>query len=394
MSIIKKLIRYFNDLKIEHKHNKRDKEFSSLWEYGTKALFDDLRDTTYSYPVVSFTIENIEHIDGYFLGYMGKNSVTHFKIKECPGWKFAIWWYPERIKDKNEEHNDYIPGEFFAQFELDIDKFKPSRSCFISKVKLFIEKDNKHVLDIGNGKCWVNYIATEPELAWYRNYYDIDYSNEQHVTRQKARQEYKKHIKWHEQNKQDKESLVKKSAEFIIEYVVPYFCNDEKVVVTYRPNMSPMFSIYTLYMNENYGEAGHHYSIVDIEEDEDGNRIVKDRYQKFIVDKYQKWKEDTLKELPTLHNIWVLNNCFSVLGKESYDHLINNSNVNEKALPMDAVDFNAKDFDSKTTPVIYNTIIFMNNGDNTSYLNENYVTKEFNDRLEKDGLGVPSEFED
>ena len=49
---------------------------------NTEALFKEL----------PYSIEDIEYLDGYFIFGFGTNSVVHFHIKECPGWKFGIWW--------------------------------------------------------------------------------------------------------------------------------------------------------------------------------------------------------------------------------------------------------------------------------------------------------------
>lgn len=54
---------------------------SEVYKANTEALFKELH----------YSIEDIEYLDGYFLFGFGTNSVIHFHIKECPGWKFGIW---------------------------------------------------------------------------------------------------------------------------------------------------------------------------------------------------------------------------------------------------------------------------------------------------------------
>ena len=55
---------------------------SEIYKANTEALFKEL----------PYSIEDIEYLDGYFIFGFGTNSVVHFHIKECPGWKFGIWW--------------------------------------------------------------------------------------------------------------------------------------------------------------------------------------------------------------------------------------------------------------------------------------------------------------
>ena len=64
---------------------------------------------------------DVKHGNGYFIFDHGKDMVVHFHIKELKGWLFGIWW---DMEDKNKL-------EFFTQYEKNIDKFKPSASCFV-----------------------------------------------------------------------------------------------------------------------------------------------------------------------------------------------------------------------------------------------------------------------
>ena len=88
----------------------------------TKNLFEAISCEFDTYNK-SITISNIEYRNGYFLFYMGKNSVVHFDIDELPEWKFGVWW--KVPKDKNIST---IKGTLFAQLADGIDKFKPTNS--------------------------------------------------------------------------------------------------------------------------------------------------------------------------------------------------------------------------------------------------------------------------
>ena len=68
---------------------------------------------------------NINFADGYIVEH-GKNSVVDFKIKGLDGWIFGAWIL------ENEQKEKYL--QVFCQYEMFIDKFKPSRGDFNIKV--------------------------------------------------------------------------------------------------------------------------------------------------------------------------------------------------------------------------------------------------------------------
>lgn len=111
---------------------------------------------------------DVEYHNNYFIFDHGKNHIVHFHIKECKGWKFGIWW--------NQEQDGVF--DFFAQYEKNIDKFKPSASTFVEEDKTldgldfcidiikFIHK-RKYVafhFDMHWSSDWTNYIT--PFGAW------------------------------------------------------------------------------------------------------------------------------------------------------------------------------------------------------------------------------------
>lgn len=104
-------------------------------------------------------IRNMKFRDDYFIFEMGKDTVCHFEVKGCHGWKFGIWLDTDSIENKN----NYLYGKdqyimFFAQHKRNIDKFKPSYSHYqqsLSKEEFnAVLKDSHfslsmyHILDI------------------------------------------------------------------------------------------------------------------------------------------------------------------------------------------------------------------------------------------------------
>lgn len=103
--------------------------------------------------------------DGYFIFRHGKGMCVQFRIKQCKGWLFGIWW---SLKEK-----DTI--DFFAQYEKDIDKFKPSCSqlsiCDVPIVcysDMWTNGPDKVIKAVKNtGLCdMINYIRYHKYRAW------------------------------------------------------------------------------------------------------------------------------------------------------------------------------------------------------------------------------------
>ena len=92
-------------------------------------MFDIIKD-------YGFRPYDIKYGNGYFICDRGEDSIIHFKIRGCRGWKFGIWVNSEYLNEENrkEEPDTYGDGykviSLFAQYEKDIDKFKPSASAF------------------------------------------------------------------------------------------------------------------------------------------------------------------------------------------------------------------------------------------------------------------------
>lgn len=99
-----------------------------------------------------FTPIDVQYLRGYFIFEFGEDMVVHFRLKECKGWLFGIWW------DVDESKYD-----FFAQYEKNINKFKPSDSSFVEK-SIWFEEDAP-LGYCADGIC--QFIKKHPLKAWY-----------------------------------------------------------------------------------------------------------------------------------------------------------------------------------------------------------------------------------
>ncbi len=87
---------------------------------------------------------DIEYGNGYFIFEMGDDSVAHFRVKGVmKHWKFGIWIQSEYLDTPDEEKDKYPMVSIFAQYDTQIDKFKPSRSelCVEYKASEWTEKN-------------------------------------------------------------------------------------------------------------------------------------------------------------------------------------------------------------------------------------------------------------
>lgn len=86
---------------------------------------------------IGFKPYDIKYGNGYFIFDMGEDGVVHFNIRGLYGWKFAMWINTNKNELVSEDDKiEYNALQFFAQHKDNIDKFKPSRSCFLVEYKL------------------------------------------------------------------------------------------------------------------------------------------------------------------------------------------------------------------------------------------------------------------
>lgn len=121
----------------------------------TNQLFEHLKSQNY-------TIATEDYGNGYFIFDYGPNTVIHFRLKETPGWLYGVWWSFK----VNKEGIISIVGEFFAQYEEEIDKFKPSASYYGCDMLSLVAADGSICLDEGDVVSIINFICDHPYRAW------------------------------------------------------------------------------------------------------------------------------------------------------------------------------------------------------------------------------------
>lgn len=143
---------------------------------AAEALFDAIRSN-------GFNIVDVIYMDGYFIFGHGTNSVVHFYIDKCPGWRFGMWM----------EHADKtsVRAQIFAQYEDIIDKFKPSASSYCECIRIELGEHPMCYSADTLAMSMVYYISSHPELAWYRDLHFVDYNTE-YVSEETAKEEFTK----------------------------------------------------------------------------------------------------------------------------------------------------------------------------------------------------------
>lgn len=123
----------------------------------TNQLFEHLKSQNY-------TITTEKYGDGYFIFDYGPNTVVHFRLKETPGWLYGIWW---RLSvNKDDTNTARISGDFFAQYEDEIDKFKPSASYYECSMSSLVAADGSICLEERDVVSIINFIRDHPYRAW------------------------------------------------------------------------------------------------------------------------------------------------------------------------------------------------------------------------------------
>lgn len=142
----------------------------------------------------SFTATNIDYDnDEYYKDGYDPHRYIEFSIKELPMWRFGIWFLdPEQYDNKKAGYKYFFKGTLFAQVEQFCDKFKPSRSSFVTE---FIYNP-KHTVEFSDGTSELveedissNYeiqktlvfMLEQPALAFCRDVCFWDYNIEYHT---------------------------------------------------------------------------------------------------------------------------------------------------------------------------------------------------------------------
>jgi hypothetical protein len=169
---------------------------AEVYKQATEVVFEGLKER---FPF-SLNITDVEYLDGYFIFGHGTNSVVHFHIEETPGWKYGLWWSPisntteagEEEDENSEYYTDRLRGELFAQYEEEIDKFKPSASMVAETFTLYLPAPASN-LTWGFAED-IKFIHDEPYLAFYREMHYTDF-NREYVSRAKAKAYFERHYK-------------------------------------------------------------------------------------------------------------------------------------------------------------------------------------------------------
>ena len=178
---------------------------------------------------------DIEYLSGYYIFGHGTNSVAHFHIDECPGWKFGIWW------NVPKEGQSFITGIFFTQFEEAIDKFKPSASQICRNITIYPDECCRYQIPyVLPASEEIKFIRDEPYLAFCRDYYWWDYNKEYH-TQEEAKSEYQKYRESKDNEYHYTALMDKKILEFVEKKVLPVFKNAE--IIDHGDGWSPRFDV-------------------------------------------------------------------------------------------------------------------------------------------------------
>ena len=231
MGDITNVFESINNLIEEQKKEADKKGLSEYYKEATDKFFEVVKDTEahcgeyyvkkYNLPEVHF--KDINYGDSYFIFSHGSNSIIQFRVEECPGWLFGIWWSDPRDDSENDDSEDddnkkekelpnYVHGQLFAQYEDNIDKFKPSRSEYCEDIDYYLE-DKDFGYGITKAKEMIGYIHKYPALAFYKDYNSADY-NYEYIDLQRAERAFAKYKRKKIEKDQKREEFKKEILDF------------------------------------------------------------------------------------------------------------------------------------------------------------------------------------
>lgn len=166
---------------VQKQVDEKDKKgFAELYKTAAERFFRE-HEASGFHPI------DVEYLSGYYIFGFGTNSVVHYSLKECPGWRFGLWF------GEPDLDHDLVSGQWFAQYEETIDKFKPTASTFVETVRLCAKEEKEGESDLDwRVETQIKFIRDEPDLAFCRDYCGWDYNAEYH-TREEAHAEF---LKW------------------------------------------------------------------------------------------------------------------------------------------------------------------------------------------------------
>lgn len=217
------------DMKQKQVDEQDKKGFADLWKRASDLIIKQMEGE-------GFHATDVEYLDGYYIFGHGTNSILHFHVRECPGWKFGIWWSEPRAPEQMP-----VQCDFFAQYEATIDKFKPSASVIEQACYLY-EAGGLDYDIYANLK----FIRDEPYLAFCRDYCGWDYNHEFH-TREEAKEVYDKWVMTTELTKTANEKFTQLNKQLILEFLRDWLDEDEELFLVDRgPHWSPRYE-YIIY---------------------------------------------------------------------------------------------------------------------------------------------------
>lgn len=297
--------------------DKEDKKgLAEVYKESTELVFKEIKKQLKEKDIVAKII-NVKYLDGYFIFGTGTNSVVHFNIDITPGWKYGIWWSPAEDKEKStEDITVYDPTKLrcsiFAQFEEEIDKFKPSASTYSRDFDINLTKDFPFSYGLDKFIKDIKFIHNEPCLAFYLEMHCVDF-NQEHVTREEAKEYFDKHFEWKRKSEEIKSQNNKEFLLTMYNVLKEDIDNGDVFIHDNGKHWSPRYGIIG---KNTYGsdvEDGC-YDICDLYDN--GEEIQK------IIDSKVKECEDRADE----HNVHWFRCCYdsiNLISPERYDKAFN-----------------------------------------------------------------------
>lgn len=258
-------------------------------------------------------VKNLIRQSGYFIFTFGGNSVNIMQIKGLEDWRFGLWWTTHEEADKQ-----YISGEFFCQFEDDIDKFKPSRSHFIENISIPTTKNKYHIQpyeeakEFGNDRFnnMLNYLKHHKIYAWSEEYCWSKHDYKIPWTRFKALRHYVKHRIEQKIEHKYSDWANHKLCRFLTKNVLPAF---EDGFIHHYHNMSPAYQIVIpLSQNRKLFKSRGFYSIFELTDEEKQGDNLPENWVRYCENEpkiHKKWKklEKRYERIGEFFNIWYYN---------------------------------------------------------------------------------------
>jgi len=261
------------------------KGFADIFKNSTENLLASLT-IFFKRDDIDFTPVDVSYGDGYFIFGRGSNSTITFHVKEAPGWLFGLWWSPQKTADSTDENpvyeQDTIEGQMFAQYEDEIDKFKPSASTFKTEftfevgLPVYSEEKQNNWFALYNCREAFRLILTEQDLAFYREIEGVDF-NSQYVSREEA-------IKFKQEflALREKQAIQRKANDVMMLQMVKYIIQpilDEDCAFIYDEgeNCSPRYQIVVKDVDGNGEQNGHYFLFDEDYEDKEADESLWDQ---------------------------------------------------------------------------------------------------------------------